>query len=90
MTKICKHYLVNGKVQGVWFRANTKKAADENGVKGWVRNLPDGRVEAMVCGSEEQVAALEAWLQHGPEHARVDQLESEIVEIRDFHDFIIL
>ena len=90
MSNTCKHYFVSGNVQGVWFRANTKKEADVKGVTGWVRNLPDGRVEVMMCGTSEQIAAMEAWLQHGPERARVDQLESETVDFREYQDFIVL
>lgn len=88
--KISKHFLVTGKVQGVWFRANTKKEADRLGLSGWVRNLPDGRVEAMICGAPQQVGQMEAWLQHGPELARVDQLQVEALPWRDYADFRII
>ncbi len=49
------HILVTGRVQGVFFRAFTKKSADDGGVKGWVKNLPDGRVEAFAIGAEDKI-----------------------------------
>ncbi len=88
--KICKHFLVTGLVQGVWFRANTKTEADQLGVTGWVRNLSDGRVEVMICGTVSQVEQMEAWLQHGPERARVDQLDVESASWREYAGFMIL
>lgn len=71
------HCFVSGKVQGVWFRASTKEQADTIGVTGWVRNLPDGRVEVMAAGERQQVAKLYAWLQHGPRLAKVTNLTYE-------------
>jgi acylphosphatase len=75
--KICKHYYVTGKVQGVWFRASTQKEAKRLGVTGWVRNLPDGRVEVMAAGSDDLVLQLEVWLRRGPERAVVTDLAVE-------------
>ena len=75
--KICKHFLVTGKVQGVWFRAGTQKEAVKLGVNGWVRNLADGRVEVVACGDAGQVEKLEQWLLRGPERAEVDDLQAE-------------
>ncbi len=71
--------LISGVVQGVWFRQSTKQEADRLGVVGWVRNLEDGRVEAVIQGPEEAVAALVAWCQHGPEQARVDRVVTEAI-----------
>jgi acylphosphatase len=88
--KMCKHFWVAGKVQGVWFRANTKKAADEIGMSGWVRNLPDGRVEVLACGTTEQIVQLEAWLKRGPTLARVDDLQSENLPWREFQGFNVM
>lgn len=70
------HVYVSGRVQGVFFRANTKKQALKLGVKGWVRNLPDGRVEAVFEGSKDAVAGIVAWALYGPPAARVDKLEA--------------
>lgn len=65
------HVLVSGKVQGVWFRESTRKEAERLGVGGWVRNLPDGRVEAVFTGAAPAVADLVAWCHRGPDGAQV-------------------
>lgn len=70
-----KHVWVSGRVQGVFFRAATAETARAHGVGGWVRNLPDGRVEAVFEGPADSVDALVAWCRRGPEHAVVDDVE---------------
>jgi len=75
-----KRYLrctISGKVQGVWYRANTQKKALKLGITGWVRNLPDGRVETLIYGDEEALTAMQAWLAKGPPLAKVSHLEVE-------------
>ena len=69
------HCRVSGRVQGVCFRHFTKCEADRLGVTGWVKNCPDGAVEVLICGDNEQLQAMRDWLAHGPEMARVDSLE---------------
>ncbi len=66
------HLLVSGIVQGVSFRYYTVEEARRLGVAGWVRNLPDGRVEAEAEGERARVEALVAWCGRGPPAARVD------------------
>lgn len=66
--------LVQGRVQGVNFRHYTRLEADRLGVAGWVRNLPDGRVEAVYEGRREAVEELLTWTRHGPDWARVMEL----------------
>ena len=68
------HVFVTGKVQGVYFRQNTLQAANNHGVFGWVRNLPDGRVEAVFEGDEVAVNKMVKWCRTGPPAARVDSL----------------
>ncbi|WP_432842832.1 acylphosphatase [Dactylosporangium sp. CA-092794] len=68
---IRKRVLVAGRVQGVAFRDSCRRAAASRGVTGWVRNLPDGRVEAVFEGAEEPVAAMVAWSGQGPRAAHV-------------------
>lgn len=63
--------LVSGQVQGVGLRWSTARAAREHDVAGWVRNLPDGRVEAEVEGEADAVGRMVAWLEHGPSTAAV-------------------
>jgi acylphosphatase len=65
---------VEGRVQGVNFRYYTMKEAERVGVAGWVRNLPDGRVEAVFEGPRTAVEELCTWIRHGPPWARVDNL----------------
>jgi len=66
MAKIRAHVYVKGRVQGVYFRQNTKQQAQMRGVKGWVRNLSDGRVEAVFEGEEDAVGALVDFCSRGP------------------------
>lgn len=65
---------ISGRVQGVWYRGATEAEARRLGVDGWVRNLPDGSVEALVEGDLEAVRALAAWCRTGPSGARVDDV----------------
>jgi acylphosphatase len=69
------HLVVSGRVQGVAFRASTADTARRLGLRGWVRNRPDGRVEAEAEGDRAQVEALVAWCRRGPPAARVLDLE---------------
>lgn len=69
------HVRVRGKVQGVWFRESTRQEAERLGVAGWVRNLPNGDVEAILTGPAPQVNALVDWCRHGPPNAQVQDLQ---------------
>lgn len=71
------HVFVTGRVQGVYYRANTRDAAREAGVDGWVRNLPDGRVEAVFEGPEDAVEGMVEWCRTGSPAAEVDDVEVE-------------
>jgi len=62
---------ITGRVQGVWYRGATEREATRRGVCGWVRNLPDGSVEALLEGPPEAVRDLAAWCRKGPSGARV-------------------
>lgn len=73
--RVAARVRVRGFVQGIFFRAETATAARQHGVTGWVRNLPDGGVEALFCGHPAQVEALISWCHHGPAMARVDKVE---------------
>jgi acylphosphatase len=73
-------FYVSGRVQGVCFRANTRDEALRLGLRGYARNLDDGRVEVVACGEAGAVETLATWLEHGPPMARVDTLERHAVE----------
>jgi acylphosphatase len=82
------HLLISGIVQGVGYRWSCRRAGQGIGVTGWVRNLPDGRVEAVVQGTREQVEQLIAWCYRGPEEARVTDIAVTYGEpAEDFPDF---
>lgn len=66
---------VAGTVQGVWYRASAEREAIARGLTGWVRNLPDGRVEAVAEGPREAVEHFIAWCRQGPPAARVEGVE---------------
>lgn len=68
---IAKHVYVTGRVQGVSFRAWTREQAEARGLSGWVRNRPDGSVEAVIAGADEMVEALIAAFHQGPAAAKV-------------------
>jgi len=80
MNATARRALVSGTVQGVAFRHHAKLRARELGLGGWVRNLPDGRVEAWVEGPEAAVESMVAWLRRGPADARVEALDVESAE----------
>jgi len=67
---------ISGRVQGVWFREATRIEAERLKVAGWVRNCPDGSVEAVLEGSPAAVAKMEAWCHEGPPAARVVEVKS--------------
>jgi acylphosphatase len=73
--RIARRYLITGRVQGVGFRYFAEEAAAREGVSGWVRNLPDGRVEAAADGDAEAVERFERAIRQGPRGARVDQVD---------------
>jgi acylphosphatase len=72
-----RRLVVQGRVQGVWFRESARRRAEELGVAGWVRNTPEGTVEAELEGDAEDVAVLVSWFERGPSQARVDRIEIE-------------
>lgn len=71
---ICQKCLVSGRVQGVWYRDSTQQMAQQLDVVGYARNLADGRVEVLACGSQHAVDELKQWLWQGPKMARVEQV----------------
>ena len=84
------HVFIEGLVQGVFFRANTRREALLLGLRGWVRNLPDGRVEAIFEGDEKDVERLIRWCRRGPTLAKVSDASVQWEEPENsFSDFRI-
>jgi acylphosphatase len=82
------HVFVSGRVQGVFFRAETADMADRLGLAGWVRNLPDGRVEALFEGEKEDVEKALDFCRRGPSGARVQNLDLKWEDWKgEFQDF---
>ncbi|MGD8700993.1 MAG: acylphosphatase [Desulfosarcina sp.] len=80
--------IVSGRVQGVCFRAETQRAAGRYGVTGWVRNRPDGTVQAEIEGQKKDVLALINWCQTGPPIARVETVDVTWADYRgDYPEF---
>ena len=69
------HVFISGRVQGVFYRSNTRKQALDMGLTGWVRNLADGRVEAVFEGEESDIQQIIEWCHSGPKYASVDRVE---------------
>ena len=90
MKKRRAHVWITGRVQGVFFRAYTRDAAQLIGVTGWVRNLPDGRVEAVFEGEADKVEKMIEWCREGSPMSRVDRVDVlEEVYTGDFDRLVI-
>jgi acylphosphatase len=84
---IARRVVVWGRVQGVFFRATVRQRAEARGVRGWVRNAPDGTVEAWFEGEADAVEALVEWCRVGPRGASVERVDVEEVEPRGVGGF---
>ncbi len=83
--------LVSGKVQGVFFRKSTKNKAQELDITGWVRNLDDGRVEAVFEGEKEKVEKMVEWARKGPDYAEIKDIKITPEEYTgEFSGFTVL
>ena len=86
--KLRIHAIVSGRVQGVLFRHETRRTAKSLGIKGWVKNLPDGRVEVVAEGEKDKINNLIEFLKKGPPAARVDNVDVKTEEYKgEFEDF---
>ncbi|WP_415381030.1 acylphosphatase [Halosimplex sp. TS25] len=83
------HVYVSGTVQGVYYRATTRDEARDRGVDGWVKNLADGRVEAVFEGPEDVVESMVEWCHEGSSRARVDDVAAEYGEPEGIDGFEI-
>ncbi len=89
MTEIARRAIVSGRVQGVGFRAFAHRAARASGVRGWVRNLPDGTVETAIEGEVEAVARYFDKLRRGPLVGRVSRVDEAELPAQGFQGFEI-
>lgn len=87
--QLARLYLVEGSVQGVGYRFFAERVARELGVKGYVRNRADGRVEVYAIGEEHELARLREQLEIGPRAGRVERVEERAAPRRDYKDFFI-
>jgi acylphosphatase len=87
--QICKRSLISGRVQGVSFRYYTCRKAIALGLTGWVRNLPDGRVEAIIQGDRAVVEAMFRWFWKGSPLSHVEAVETENQQLQQFQAFEI-
>jgi len=88
--KVRAHAIITGRVQGVFFRMETRRAAQRLGVFGWVRNRRDGTVEALFEGDKHRVDAMLGWCNEGPPHAHVTEVKVDLEEYSgEFESFEI-
>jgi acylphosphatase len=87
---ICVHVRVSGRVQGVFYRAFTQNKAREMGIKGWVKNVPGGGVEAVLEGERQKVGELLALMKAGPEGSMVLGMELSELKCKGYEDFEVI
>ncbi|ESP88612.1 acylphosphatase [Candidatus Halobonum tyrrellensis] len=87
--RVRAHVFVSGTVQGVYYRANTREAARDRGVDGWVRNLDDGRVEAVFEGPDDAVEAMVEWCHTGSPAATVEGVDVEYGDLEGEEGFSV-
>jgi len=90
MTTLCKQFRIQGRVQGVFYRANSQNKARELNLTGFARNEDDGSVTVCVCGEEDAIEVLQEWLWQGPPAAVVYSVTEEPCQPQTFSDFTTL
>lgn len=80
MSDDCRHYLIRGRVQGVSYRFTAQQVAQDLNLAGWVRNLQDGRVEALAAGERSALNVFERWLRKGPPGAAVSEVSIRSID----------
>jgi acylphosphatase len=86
---VCYKVHVSGRVQGVYFRSSSQQQAIDYSLSGYARNLADGDVEVLLCGNQESIDKMLAWLEHGPEQADVESIHYEQVPWQEHHFFSV-
>lgn len=89
MDQCSRHYLVYGRVQGVFFRGATQQEAVRLSINGWVRNLNDGSVEVYATGDRMAIVQFEQWLATGPRHAVVTKVEASDARVQQLLEFSV-
>jgi acylphosphatase len=84
------HLLISGKVQGVFFRETSRRLAEKLNIKGWIRNTPDGKVEALITGDEKALNEFMNFCKKGPDSALVDEVKVSKREIINFKKFEVI
>ena len=87
--RVARLYTATGRVQGVWFRESTRRKAEQLGITGYAKNLANGDVEVLACGSPTALDNFHQWLQSGPPLAKVSEVTERTVEVRAFSTFEI-
>jgi len=82
-------YLISGRVQGVGYRHHARRMAEAFDIRGWIRNLPDGRVEIVATGAEENLRSFREQIELGPRGARVDRVDVQEKELERHVSFTI-
>lgn len=84
------HLLIEGKVQGVFFRETSRRVAERCEIRGWIRNRDDGKVEALITGEEDNVKQFIDWCREGPEKAIVANVVISDVSLQIFNDYRVI
>lgn len=87
MSHECRRWSIEGRVQGVFFRASARDQAQALSLTGYARNRADGSVEVVACGGAAELEALEQWLRRGPPSAEVERIRVETIPARPFDGF---
>jgi len=83
----CRRFSVTGRVQGVFFRASTRDVAVDLSLTGYARNMADGSVEVLACGSQDAIEKLATWLRQGPRMASVSSVREEDADYQEIDGF---
>lgn len=86
---VCYMAIVSGKVQGVYFRSSSQQLAIEYSISGYARNLANGDVEVLMCGTQANVDQMVIWLEEGPEQAEVSHVDVKKIPWQEHHFFAI-
>lgn len=84
------HLLISGKVQGVFFRETSRRLAEKLHIKGWIKNTPDGKVEALITGNEKDLDDFVDFCKKGPERAEVEEVKIFKKQKMDFDKFEVI